>query len=100
MFGFKRQRATGNDGPIEHDAAQDARISHDTETTTLAELSKMAAEMGVGGAYERKVALLNRAIKEEIGFGKFQIWLTWLAGFGWFIDNVSGTCAEHALLHA
>ncbi|SPO19732.1 related to PHO84 - high-affinity inorganic phosphate transporter [Ustilago trichophora] len=65
-----------------------ARISQDTDDATLTEFSRMAHEMGVGGAYERKVALLNKAIKEEIGFGRFQIWLTWLAGFGWFVDNI------------
>lgn len=65
-----------------------ARISQETDDATLTEFSRMAHEMGVGGAYERKVALLNKAIKEEIGFGRFQIWLTWLAGFGWFVDNI------------
>lgn len=65
-----------------------ARISTETDDATLTEFSRMAHEMGVGGAYERKVALLNRTIKEEIGFGRFQIWLTWLAGFGWFVDNI------------
>lgn len=44
--------------------------------------------MGVSGAYERKVSLLNTTIKDEIGFGRFQFYLTWLAGFGWFVDNI------------
>ncbi|KAJ9477095.1 putative Inorganic phosphate transporter PHO84 (putative) [Pseudozyma hubeiensis] len=65
-----------------------ARPSQETDDATLNEFSRMAHEMGVGGAYERKVALLNNTIKEEIGFGPFQIWLTWLAGFGWFVDNI------------
>ncbi|KAJ1584779.1 hypothetical protein NDA11_006849 [Ustilago hordei] len=64
------------------------RASQETDDATLAEFSRMAHEMGVGGAYERKVALLNKTIKEDIGFGHFQIWLTWLAGFGWFVDNI------------
>ncbi|PWZ02957.1 MFS general substrate transporter [Testicularia cyperi] len=82
---FKR----GNAGrtPTEGGAADLARPSHETDET-MVEFSKMAHEMGVSGAYERKVALLNKAIKEDIGFGRFQIWLTWLAGFGWFVDNV------------
>ena len=65
-----------------------ARASHDSDDATLTEFSRMAHEMGVGGAYERKAALINRAIKQEIGFGRFQIWLTFLAGFGWFVDNI------------
>lgn len=64
------------------------RASQETDDATLTEFSRMAHEMGVGGAYERKVALLNKTIKEDIGFGHFQIWLTWLAGFGWFVDNI------------
>ncbi|PWN52868.1 MFS general substrate transporter [Violaceomyces palustris] len=58
------------------------------QTSSILSYKRMAREMGVSDSYERKVALLNKAIKEEIGFGKFQIWLTFLAGFGWFIDNV------------
>lgn len=77
----KAQSAAGDHGAT-------TRASQDTDDATLTEFSRMAQEMGVGGAYERKVALLNRTIKDDIGFGKFQIWLTWLAGFGWFVDNI------------
>ncbi|KAJ1030522.1 hypothetical protein NDA16_001431 [Ustilago loliicola] len=79
---LKRRSApsSSSDGP--------ARVSQETDDATLTEFSRMAHEMGVGGAYERKVALLNKTIKEEIGFGRFQIWLTWLAGFGWFVENI------------
>ncbi|EST09725.1 Major facilitator superfamily [Kalmanozyma brasiliensis GHG001] len=80
---FSRNRASttspGNDV---------TRTSQETDDATLTDFHRMAHEMGVSGAYERKVALLNRTIKEEIGFGRFQIWLTWLAGFGWFVDNI------------
>ena len=78
---FQRRTAPASDTTA-------TRLSQETDDATLTEFSRMAHEMGVGGAYERKVALLNRAIKEEIGFGRFQIWLTWLAGFGWFVDNI------------
>ncbi|CBQ67478.1 conserved hypothetical protein [Sporisorium reilianum SRZ2] len=81
---LSRNRATPSASP----EANPARTSHETDDATLAEFSRMAHEMGVGGAYERKVALINRAIKEEIGFGRFQVWLTFLAGFGWFVDNI------------
>ncbi|SNX81397.1 related to PHO84 - high-affinity inorganic phosphate transporter [Melanopsichium pennsylvanicum] len=65
-----------------------SRKSQETDEANLTEFSRMAHEMGVSGPYERKVALVNKAIKEDIGFGCFQIWLTWLAGFGWFVDNI------------
>lgn len=80
-----------------------ARPSSSADEDSLAQ-HKMAVEMGVEGAYERKVALINRAIKHEIGFGKFQIWLFALTGMGWFVDNVSiaptwlvGTLGGHLL---
>ncbi|PKI83036.1 hypothetical protein MVES1_002911 [Malassezia vespertilionis] len=48
----------------------------------------IAREYGVSTQYERQVALLNSAINDEIGFGKFQVKLTILAGFGWLADNI------------
>ncbi len=86
MLSFLSRRTAPSSTPI--DGADTTRVSTDTDDATLTEFSRMAHEMGVSGAYERKVALINKAIKEDIGFGRFQIWLTWLAGFGWFVDNV------------
>lgn len=80
---FSRNRATSPSSP-----SDPTRTSQETDDATLTDFHRMAHEMGVAGSYERKVALLNRTIKEEIGFGRFQIWLTWLAGFGWFVDNI------------
>ncbi|WFD36865.1 hypothetical protein MCUN1_003755 [Malassezia cuniculi] len=48
----------------------------------------LARELGLSVQYERQAALINKAIKEEIGFGPFQIKLSLLAGFGWFADNI------------
>lgn len=83
MFAAMKRQRRGPEG-----SAQSERTSQDTEDIKAAEFSKMAHEMGVGGVYERKVALINKTIKDDIGFGKFQLWLTFLAGFGWFVDNV------------
>lgn len=47
-----------------------------------------AKEVGISVDYSRQIALMNKAIHEEIGFGAFQIKLTLLAGFGWLADNI------------
>ncbi|KAN0066150.1 hypothetical protein ACQY0O_000244 [Thecaphora frezii] len=66
------------------DRQNDPRVS---EANLNSDITKMAAEMGVDAAYRRKVVLFNQAIKDEIGFGRFQLWLTFLAGFGWAVGN-------------
>ncbi|WFD44734.1 hypothetical protein MPSI1_003404 [Malassezia psittaci] len=48
----------------------------------------VARELGVSTQYERQVLLVNKTLNEEIGFGAFQIKLTFLAGFGWLADNI------------
>ena len=47
-----------------------------------------AKEVGVSVDYSRQIALVNKIIHEDIGFGPFQIKLTLLAGFGWLADNI------------
>jgi len=47
-----------------------------------------AKEVGVSVDYSRQIALVNKIIHEDIGFGAFQIKLTLLAGFGWLADNI------------
>lgn len=47
-----------------------------------------AKEIGVSTTYDRQIVMLNKAIKEEIGFGKFQLKVTLLAGCGWLADNI------------
>ena len=75
------------------DAADDAptsdskmRIGGDEESVDSHTL--VARELGVSTQYERQVLLVNKALNEEIGFGAFQIKLTFLAGFGWLADNI------------
>ncbi|EPQ31907.1 uncharacterized protein PFL1_00106 [Pseudozyma flocculosa PF-1] len=88
MLGLRRNRGTRTAA----DAADAATVATSdagrlSDGSLDSEVAKMAAEMGVDASYERKVALLNKAIKDEIGFGKFQLWVTFLAGGGWAIDN-------------
>ncbi|KAF9648509.1 MFS general substrate transporter [Thelephora ganbajun] len=42
---------------------------------------------GLDRVYHAKARLLNNAI-QEIGMGKYQWWLFFVAGFGWFADNL------------
>ena len=73
---------------VESDApdVEHARVVGDEESVDSHTL--VAKELGVSTQYERQVLLVNKAINEEIGFGAFQIKLTFLAGFGWLADNI------------
>ncbi|KAL7415759.1 MFS general substrate transporter [Mrakia frigida] len=50
-------------------------------------IQELAASHGIEAAFEAKVALINIALA-EIGFGRFQISLFFVAGLGWFADNL------------
>lgn len=63
-------------------------VRDDNESVDSATI--VAKELGLSVQYERQVTLMNQAIKEEIGFGSFQVKLAILAGFGWLADNVRG----------
>lgn len=47
-------------------------------------------------SYLRKSLLLNKAI-DEIGFGRYQTGLFFVAGFGWFADNAWPTATSYIL---
>lgn len=49
-----------------------------------------------GEAYIRKSLLVNHAI-DEIGFGRYQIGLFFVAGFGWFADNAWPSATSYIL---
>lgn len=53
-----------------------------------------AAEFGE--VYIRKSLILNRAL-DEIGFGRYQIGLFFVAGFGWFADNAWPSATSYIL---
>lgn len=63
-----------------------SELGDDRESVDSATL--IAKELGLSTQYERQVVLINKAIKEEIGFGPFQTKLAILAGFGWLADNI------------
>ncbi|PPQ71063.1 hypothetical protein CVT26_011465 [Gymnopilus dilepis] len=52
------------------------------------DLTKLNTESGVNKAYELKCQLVNQCLQEEIGFGRYQIELFVLTGFGWLADNL------------
>lgn len=74
------------EGEWHAEATEDAREACECESVDSHTV--LARELGLSVQYERQVALMNKAIKEEIGFGAFQIKLALLAGFGWFADNI------------
>lgn len=45
---------------------------------------------GADAAYEAKISIMNEALL-DIGMGSFQWKIFAVTGFGWFVDNVSGT---------
>ncbi|TFK34553.1 MFS general substrate transporter [Crucibulum laeve] len=45
-------------------------------------------QKSVDRAYERKCALINKCLQEEIGFGPYQKQLFMLTGLGWLADNM------------
>ncbi|WFD03815.1 hypothetical protein MOBT1_002509 [Malassezia obtusa] len=69
-----------------HNSEEYARNISDVESVDSHTI--VAKELGVSTQYERQVLLVNKALNEEIGFGAFQIKLTFLAGFGWLADNI------------
>ena len=71
------------DDNVVKERAHDVGDADSVDSHTL-----LARELGLSVQYERQAALINKAIKEEIGFGPFQIKLALLAGFGWFADNI------------
>ncbi|KDR78711.1 hypothetical protein GALMADRAFT_1264164 [Galerina marginata CBS 339.88] len=56
--------------------------------TQMDDLTKLNPESGVNRAYELKCELLNKCLQEEIGFGRYQVELFVLTGFGWMADNI------------
>ncbi|TFK34552.1 major facilitator superfamily domain-containing protein [Crucibulum laeve] len=61
----------------------------DIETQrTSGELTRYESETGVDKSYERKCAMINKCLQEEIGFGPYQIQLFFLTGLGWLADNM------------
>ncbi|GLB44760.1 putative major facilitator superfamily protein [Lyophyllum shimeji] len=43
---------------------------------------------GVDRAYRLKCDLINHCLQHEIGFGRYQLQLFFLTGFGWMADNI------------
>ncbi|KAF8889179.1 major facilitator superfamily domain-containing protein [Gymnopilus junonius] len=56
--------------------------------TQAEDLTELNTESGVNRAYELKCHLINKCLQEEIGFGRYQIELFVLTGFGWMADNI------------
>jgi hypothetical protein len=57
-------------------------------TVTAKALDDMYDEDGsIDPVYQAKARILNSAI-QEIGMGKYQVYLFLCAGFGWFADSV------------
>ena len=54
--------------------------------TALSSESTLYENSGFSERYLEKSKLLSRAI-DEIGFGKYQVGLFFVAGFGWLSDN-------------
>ncbi|KAF5379816.1 hypothetical protein D9615_005781 [Tricholomella constricta] len=61
----------------------------DTESQTSSDrdLAFFVSE-GIDRAYGLKCDLINKCMQEEIGFGRYQIQLFLLTGFGWMADNI------------
>ncbi|KAG6809351.1 hypothetical protein H0H92_000588 [Tricholoma furcatifolium] len=64
---------------------KDEKIAVDTESQ--ADVS-FYSDKGYTRAYGLKCDLINKCMSEEIGFGKYQIQLFILTGFGWMADNI------------
>ncbi|KAF8071534.1 major facilitator superfamily domain-containing protein [Lyophyllum atratum] len=64
-------------------------LSSDTESQTSSDrdLTFFVTE-GVDRAYGLKCELINRCMQDEIGFGRYQLQLFLLTGFGWMADNI------------
>ncbi|GLB44762.1 putative major facilitator superfamily protein [Lyophyllum shimeji] len=61
----------------------------DTESQSSSErdLEFFVAD-GVDRAYRLKCDLINHCLQHEIGFGRYQLQLFFLTGFGWMADNI------------
>lgn len=80
---------TSNDEKKAQDVADDKHRTVDVELVEFGFTKDMydESESGVDPAYQAKARRLNEAF-QEIGMGKYQWFLFFVAGFGWFCDNL------------
>ncbi|KII84380.1 hypothetical protein PLICRDRAFT_117909 [Plicaturopsis crispa FD-325 SS-3] len=73
-------------GESKRDNKEDVEAGSDDHSDF--DIPKTSHTDGVDRAYELKSGLINRCLQEEIGFGRYQIQLFILSGFGWTADNI------------